>query len=295
LTRYGVPDDEMPDSPLPPWWGPAPFDERDLDAVLSGETTDIPVALRPVVDTLAALQAAPRPDEFRGQATIMAEFRALAEFRAAALAQDGRAGDTAQTLVLSGPQERLGRRRAPRHRARRRTAPVATWRAGTLISAAAVAAVALAVVLTGNVPGPFHHRGSPSASTSSSALNTGGNSSSPKVEATSASREPTAHPTAGGFATSQQAETRALCRAVYGFFKHPGPSAGWKQETTRVRQLIKLAGSLRQVPGYCAPYLGDLFPHGIPKTLPHIPGLGDLGTGSSQVGDDNQLGALAHL
>ena len=51
MTRYGVPDDEMPDSILPPWWGPAPFDERDLDAVLSGEMTDIPAVLRPVVPT----------------------------------------------------------------------------------------------------------------------------------------------------------------------------------------------------------------------------------------------------
>src|SRR5215469_1821349 len=105
----------MPDSPLPPWWGPAPFDERDLDAVLSGEAIDIPVALRPVADALAALQAAPMPAELRGQATIMAEFRALAEFRTTGLGQDRRAGVPAHTLVLSGPQERLRHRRAPRH------------------------------------------------------------------------------------------------------------------------------------------------------------------------------------
>lgn len=282
----------MPDNPLPPWWGPAPFDERDLDAVLSGETTDIPVALRPVVDTLTALQAAPMPGEFRGQAIIMAEFRALAEFRAAGLAQDGRARNAAQTLVLSGPQERLGRRRAPRYRGRRRTAPAANWRAGALISAAAVAAVVLAVVLTGNVPGAFQHHGSPSASTSSASRHAGGNSSSPKVEATSASKEPTAYPTAGGSATTQLSETSSLCHAFYGFIKHPLPSSGWKQEATRLRQLRQLAGGLRQVPTLCAQYLGDLFPDGI---LPHIPGLGDQGTGSSQVGQDNQLGALAHL
>jgi hypothetical protein len=291
LTRYGVPDVEMPDSPLPPSWGPAPFDERDLDAVLSGDTTDIPVALRPVADTLAALAAAPMPGELRGQAIIMAEFRALAEFRAAGLAQGGRTGNQAQTLVLSGPQERLASRRAPRHRGRRRTAPAANWRAGTLISAAAVAAVVLAVVLTGNVPGPFHHSGNPSASTSSATRDAGGNSSSPKVEATSASKEPTAHPTAGGSATPQQVEAISLCRAVYGFIKDPGPSAGWKQEATRLRQLIKLVGGLRQVPTYCAQYVSDLFPY---ENLPHIPSLGDQGTGSSQVGQDNQLGASAH-
>jgi hypothetical protein len=284
----------MPDNPLPPWWGPAPFDERDLDAVLSGETTDIPVALRPVVDTLTALQAAPMPGEFRGQAIIMAEFRALAEFRAAGLAQDGRAGNAAQTLVLSGPQERLGRMRAPRYRGRRRTAPAANWRAGALISAAAVAAVVLAVVLTGNVPGAFQHHGSPSASTSSTSRHAGGNSSSPKVEATSASKEPTAYPTAGGPATSQQQQASTLCHAVYGFINNPGPPARWKQERSLWQQLTKLVDSSNplRVADYCASYLGDLFPDGI---LPHIPGLGDQGTGSSQVGQDNQLGALAHL
>ena len=46
----------MPDSFPPPGWGPAPFDERDLDAVLAGKTADVPVALHPVVDVLAALR-----------------------------------------------------------------------------------------------------------------------------------------------------------------------------------------------------------------------------------------------
>ena len=58
--------------------------------------------------------------------------------------------------------------------------------------------------------------------------------------------------------------------------------------SSSLRRLSELAGGSRQVPGYCAQYLGDLFPQG---TLPHIPGMDDQGTGSSQ---DNQ-GALAHL
>ena len=281
----------MPDSPLPPSWGPAPFDERDLDAVLSGEMTDIPVALRPVADALAALAAAPVPGEFRGQAIIMAEFRALAEFRAAGLAQGGRTGDQAQTLVLSGPQERLGRRRSPRHRARRQAVPAATRRAGTLMAVGAVAAVVLAVVLIGNVPGPFHRAGNPSASTSSATRDAGGNSSSPKVEG-SASQEPTATPAAGGSATSQQSKGSTLCHEVYDIVKDPGPPARWKQDASSLssllRQLSKLAGGSRQVPGYCAQYLGDLFPDG---TLPRIPGSGDQGPGSGQ---DYQGGASAH-
>ena len=42
MTRFGVPDGDMPDSLLPPGWGFAPFDERDLDAVLSGSILERP-------------------------------------------------------------------------------------------------------------------------------------------------------------------------------------------------------------------------------------------------------------
>jgi hypothetical protein len=294
LTRYGVPDDEMPDSPLPPGWGPAPFDERDLDAVLSGETTDVPVALRPVADALAALQAAPMPGELRGQAIIMAEFRALAEFRAAGLAQDGRAGDLAQTLVLSVPREGPARRRAPRHRARRRAAPAATRRVGTLIGAAATAVVLAAVVLAGYVPGPLHRLAIPSSSAPSAAQH-GGNSSSPKVEG-SASKEskPTAPPTASSVATPHQAEASRLCHNFYGFFRHPSRSAGFKHEISLFNQLSNLAGGSYRVPDYCAPWVGDLFPDGILPNLSHLPGTSDQGPGSSQVSQDNQSGAVAH-
>ena len=286
----------MPDIPLPPWWGPVPFDERDLDAVLCGETTDIPVALRPVADALAALQVAPMPAELRGEAMIMAEFRALSEFRAAGLGKHGRAGDTAPTLVLSVPRGGPARRRAPRHRARRPAAPASPWRTGTLLGAAATVVVLAAVVLAGYVPGPIQrltHLGNPSASSQSAPRNAGGNSSSPKVEG-SASQVPPAPQTAGGSATPQQSEGSLLCHEVYDIVKNLGPSAHWKQEMSSLsslwNRLTELAGSSRpsQVASYCTPYVSDLFPHG---TLPHIPGSDDQGTGSSQ---DNQ-GALAHL
>ena len=284
----------MPDSPLPPGWGPAPFDERDLDAVLSGETTDVPVALRPVADALAALQAAPMPGELRGQAIIMAEFRALAEFRAAGLAQDGRTGDLAPTLVLSVPREGPARKRAPRHRARRRAAPAATRRVGTLIGAAATAVVLAAVVLAGYVPGPFHRLAIPSSSSQSDARHAGVNSSSPKVEG-SASKEskPTAPPTASGAATPHQAEASRLCHNFYAFFRHPSRSAV-KHEISLFNQLSNLAGGSYRVPDYCAPWVGDLFPDGILPNLSHLPGTGDQGPGSSQVSQDNQSGAVAH-
>ena len=287
----------MPDNPLPPWWGPAPFDERDLDAVLSGEMTDIPVALCPVADALAALQVAPMPTELRGQAIIIAEFRALTEFRAAALAQDGRAGDAARTLALFVPPEHPARRSAPRHRGRRRTTPVANWRTSTLISATAVAAVVLAVVLTGNVPGPFRGLVGPSAVATSASQNAGGNSSSPNVQG-SATPEPTRPPSPSSSLTPQQAEAISLCNVAYGFVKGPRHSVSWRQDTSLIQQLLQLidlAGGLGQVRGYCLPYVGDLFPTGIPKYFSHLPGSGGQGPGSSQVGQENQVGVSAHL
>jgi hypothetical protein len=150
--------------------------------------------------------------------------------------------------------------------------------------------VLAAVVLAGYVPGPIH-LGNPSAGTSSTARQTGGNSSSPKVEG-SANQAPTARPTTAASATPQQPEGSRLCHDIYSFlYKNPGTPVGWKQEMSHLRQLIKFAGGLRRVPGYCAPYVRDLFPHG---TLPRIPGSGDQGTESSHVGQDSQ-GMLAHL
>jgi hypothetical protein len=227
----------------------------------------------------------------------MAEFRALAEFRAAGLAQGGRAGDTARTLVLSGPQERLGSRSAPRHRGRRRTTPAASWRVGTLIGAAATVVVLAAVVLAGTVPGPFHRHVSPSASTSSPSRDAGGNSSSPKVQG-SATPEPTRPPSPSSSLTPQQAEAISLCNVAYGFVKGPRHSVSWRQDTSLIQQLLQLidlAGGLGQVRGYCLPYVGDLFPTGIPKYFSHLPGSGGQGPGSSQVGQENQVGVSAHL
>ena len=103
MTRFGVPDGDMPDSLLPPGWGFAPFDERDLDAVLSGKTADVPVALRPVADVLASLRAGPVPAELYGEANAMAEFRALG------LGQAGRPGPTMLFEALPA-----GDRKSPR-------------------------------------------------------------------------------------------------------------------------------------------------------------------------------------
>lgn len=51
--------------------------ENVLDALLDGEITGIPDFLRPVADTLKALQAAPSPEELSGEADARVQFRAL--------------------------------------------------------------------------------------------------------------------------------------------------------------------------------------------------------------------------
>ena len=156
----------MPDSLLPPGWGFAPFDERDLDAVLSGKTADVPVALRPVADVLASLRAGPVPAELYGEANAMAEFRALGL---------GQAGRPAPTMLLealpAGSRARSGRRPA-RHRvrpARRHPLRRAILRPAVLSAVAAAAVIVVAVLVTGNFVGPFRdiaHMASPSAGTS---------------------------------------------------------------------------------------------------------------------------------
>ena len=70
----------MPDSQLPPLWGPA-YDERDLDALLSGRTGSTPAALRPVESTLAALRADATGRELAREAAARAAFRAFAPRR----------------------------------------------------------------------------------------------------------------------------------------------------------------------------------------------------------------------
>ncbi len=71
----------MSESPPPSTWGLAPYDDRDLDAVLSGETAGVPEPLLPVAGALAALRAAPARAELAGEAAALAAFR---EHRAAA-------------------------------------------------------------------------------------------------------------------------------------------------------------------------------------------------------------------
>jgi hypothetical protein len=254
----------MPDSLLPPGWGLAPFDERDLDAVLAGKTADVPVALRPVADVLAALRAAPVPAELYGEANAMAEFRALGL---------GQAGRPAPTMLLealpAGSRARSGRQPA-RHRvrpARRRALRRAVLRPAALLGAVAAAVIVFAVLVTGNFVGPFRdiaHMASPSARTPSATGSTG-HSAAPRVETSSAGHETTAPPSATHSSAPAQSVLSNSCQAFYSYSKHPEGLSYWATQRSLWDQLTKLTGTddWFKVYQYCAPYVKGLSP-GVP-------------------------------
>jgi hypothetical protein len=286
----------MPDSLLPPGWGFASFDERDLDAVLSGKTADVPVALRPVADVLASLRAGPVPAELYGEANAMAEFRALG------LGQAGRPGPTMLLEALPASSPARSGRRPARHRvrpARRRALRRAVLRPAALLGAVAAAVIVFAVLVTGNFVGPFRdiaHMASPSARTPSATGSTG-HSAAPRVETSSAGLEPTAspsvlHPTASAQSPSQ------TCRAYYSYYKHPEGLSYWATEQSLWDQLTKLAGTRNwfKVSQYCAPYVKDLFP-GVPAAgqSQALPAPVRPGQGNQDNGDlGQQAGAPAN-
>jgi hypothetical protein len=272
----------MPDSYPPFSWGPPPFEERDLDALLSGETADTPFALRQVADALAALRAAPAQAELTGEAIIMAEFSAVAEFRAQGLSeQAARAGGEAHTLELpatpavsgSGTARRRGARHRGRRGARRPLSPRSlngrplSRRAGVVVAGAVAAVIVATAAVAANLHGPLHPQARPSA-VSSSASQPGAQGGSQSVAAKSASTVPASHSPSShdvGPAESHprpDPQAKKLCETYFGYFKHPEPKSRWATDFALFDKLSKLAGGPFKVLPYCAPYIKDIFPHG---------------------------------
>ena len=258
----------MPDSSLPPSWGPAPFDERDLDAVLSGETADIPPALRSVADTLAVLRgAAPTAAELHDEAAIMAEYRALGL---------GRPAGPEQTLVLPARSACRPPRRAPRHRASRRRVPSVGRRAGALMGIAAAVLIGVAVT-SGNLSGPIEritHLGRTS-SPSPSATH-GGNLQVARATPTKAAATHDPAP-ARSQAVPSQTPTSApspgkLCQEYYAYFTHYESKASWAAEMSLYQQVSNLAhrGHLQ-----VADYLQAVCGRHVPPWGPRFPGLAE--------------------
>jgi hypothetical protein len=267
MRRFGVPDDDMPDNLPPPGWGPASSDERDLDAVLAGQMADIPIALRPVADVLAALRAAPAPAELRGEANAMAEFRA---YGPAGVAHPMGPAPTRPLSVLS---EDPSPRRRPKGRRGRRKAgrPVSLW-AGTLTGVATAAAIVIVVAFTGNLPAPIERLAHLGPTSTPSAKASSSHSVAPKTETSSASVQPTtASPSATHSTGPTQSGPSAICDEYYGDFKHPDPPSRLATEMSLWQQLTAMAHSPSpvQVYRFCEPWVGSLFPRWTPELNPY--------------------------
>lgn len=322
MTRCGVPDDDMPDSQPPPFWGPA-SDERDLDAVLSGESDAIPESLRPVADALAALRAAAAPAELSGEGSARAAFRAAFQATAAAggIVPENAEPETVpeRTLIRTPDRAPAGR---PRHRVARHRRQRPRWprspggsrRPGVLIaSVAALALAVLAIAFAGLIPGPSGRLASSGKSVVGGATvrGTGKTPRSPTVYG-SGNEEPTVRPTAASAPASVPVPSASppapttgsvLCHELYEDYVHPPRSqAARKAALVLWRKLRELARGHGTVIDYCLPYLGDRlrgrgprpasFPS--PDAAPTGTGQGYPGTGSPGSGSGPQ-GAQARV
>jgi hypothetical protein len=285
----------MPDSFPPLSWGQPPFDERDLDALLSGETTDTPLALRQVADALTALRAGPAQAELAGEAAIRAEFRSVV------LDEAARTDGHPYAQVLSALTLDRGSRPPARHRSRRlarsasaagpagpdRRAPARPRRArrgrrrigrpgGALLGVAVLVLVVAAVAFTGSLPGPIQRLTHLSSNNSSTAAQPGSVHPSQQVNGSGTTVRATHRPTLSpsphpGSAASPKrpAQTQAkvptsprgLCRAYYHDLQGPQTRQNWSAELALLKKLGPLAGGGYRVPAYCARYVADMFPH----------------------------------
>lgn len=262
---------------LPPTDGLAPYDDRDLDALLSGEAACVP---EPLARAVAALRAAPAPAELDGEAAARAAFRLFMvpdEDRQARPAA-GRA-DGAATLMLPGASpdggpERLERSarppRPPRQR-RRRVPWRGSRRAMALAGATAAAAVIVGVAaLAGAFSGPGGRPwpAGPHSSATAPVAEPSGRPTSPVLEG-GAAREPTVRPTptpsgqpAGAGAGAAPAPEE-LCVQYFASGEAPGYSV--------IQQLTELAGGAWNISHYCDEQLG------IAQPAPPGPNPGDPG------------------
>jgi hypothetical protein len=256
----------MPDSQVPPIWGPA-YDERDLDALLSGETGSTPVALQPVESTLAALRGAATRRELSDEAVARAAFRAFVPVSPTTGPLPWAAGAepaavTSHTLVLPPADHR--QQPAARHRHRRRTAKSARKPSIAVTGAAAAALIVVATAVTGALTGSIGELtslGRQPASASASARVTGQSPGSEGVLVSGAARDRLPTPKATVSAPPAPRPTpdpRSLCREYFGDFGHPAQDAGAAWNALN-GQLSTLAGGPPKILEYCLRTLGDQF------------------------------------
>jgi hypothetical protein len=253
----------MPDSLLP-IQGPASQRERDLDALLS-DTAGYPVVvLGPVADALAALRAAPAPDELDGEAAARAAFRLFmlpaagmaggapvpdplrevpAPLHEAAAAGQGYPDGQGATVVLpmtvpGGPRHARPRSRLPRP---------GRWQAAAVACGAAAAVIVFVAGLAGAFSGPGGQQAGPGHQPSVQASGTSSKHPTSSVLGTA-----TAHPVPRPSTVNPE----ALCRQYMEFFTRPESSSDWSAEKARGEQLSSLAGGRMRIMGYCARHSG---------------------------------------
>jgi hypothetical protein len=245
----------MPDRLPLPQGGSQPFDDRDLDSLLAGKTSDVPVALRPVAETLIALRAGPARSELEGEELARAAFR------------DPRSESETEPGTL-GTWLPAGHRRVARH-------PARGWLTGLVAVAAVV--LAAAVTYTGNLPDPAQRlaHDTIAAPPAKSHPPVG---SSPSVQVNSAQPTPAvtdlpATLPAAPSLTPGVPNRAALCDALRATWQHSphGRKTHWWQ-TPQYRQLSTAAGGggPQQVYAYCTPIWGQQ-QSTRPDSPPHSP------------------------
>ena len=176
----------------------------------------------------------------------------------------------------------------------------AVLRPAVLSAVTAAAVIVAAVLVTGNFAGPLRdiaHMASPSARASFPKGSTG-HPAAPRVETTSAGREPTASPSVPHSTAPAQSALSNSCQAFYSSYKPPEGLSYWATQRSLWDQLTKLTGTddWFKVYQYCAPYVKDLFP-GVPAAgqSQALPAPVRPGQGNQDNGDlGQQAGAPAN-
>jgi hypothetical protein len=215
--------------------GPLPYDERDLEAVLSGNLDGIAIGLRSVAMTLAALHVGPTRAELSGEAAARAAFRAFAMVtesetvvqlvgvppvgtplaRASAASVPAASVPAASVpgtggpavgappgrLVSAGPASRSPHRHRARTGLRLAAAGTVGWGTVTALSGAVAAAVVVGAVVTGVLPGSGAPGGRPSASATATASLRASANATQRVQG-EASTEPSHQPSRASTASA---------------------------------------------------------------------------------------------
>jgi hypothetical protein len=170
VRGYGVSDDDMPNFPWPGRGAASGIDDAALAALLSGTHVpeDVPAALQPAADVLAALRARPSTDEVSGLTAAVAEFR--------------------ERVGVSDPS-RQSRRRRPSVLTSLVSAKVAAAAAAAVIVVGGMATAAFAGVLPSTAQGIAHDWiGAPAAHSSHSSGSAAGKSATRATSATARHR-----------------------------------------------------------------------------------------------------------